>query len=145
MCSRVFYALKPTCSRTSLALYPTSSCGSRVSHVSALVLYVPCALRTLMPCGLVSYVPFYLTYLKCSRALRTSYHTFSCALHAFVPHVSYVLLCLFSCCSYLVPYVLLCSSSLTCCRCFKSNMLIRISCLITFMFCGSCVFGAFAV
>ena len=142
MCSRVFYALKPTCSRASRVFYPTSSCGSRVSHVSALVLYVPCALCTLMPCVLVSYVPFCLTYLKCSRALRTSYHTFSCALHAFVPHVSYVLLCLFSCCSYLVPYVLLCSSSLTCCRCFKSNMLIRISCLITFMFCGSCVFGA---
>ena len=71
------------------------------------------------------------------------------ALHTLVPHVRYMLIYftfvepgMFSCLSCLVPYVLLYSSSSTC---FKSNMLIRISCLITFMSWASFAFDAWAI
>ena len=47
--------------------------------------------------------------------------------------VLYVLSCL----TCLEPYVILRSSSLTCFKFFKSNALIRISCIIVFMSCAS--------
>ena len=72
----------------------------------------------------------------CSRALRSSCPTFSRAsrasylicsrtlrvLRTLVPHCLEP--CVFSCYSCLVPYVLFCSSSPTCFRCFKPNILI---------------------
>ena len=143
--------------RASRASFPTCCPASRCSCLSALVPYmfrtscvlvldVRCSLRALrvyVPralCAAVHHLPRVIvpSCLTCSRTLR-----------ALVPHMSYVLfiltclvLCMFSCCSCLVPYVLLCSSFLTCCGCFKPNMLTCISRLIAFMSCASCAFGS---
>ena len=51
----------------------------------------------------------------------------------------------FWCYPCLVLYVLFCSPSFPCFRCFKSNILIWISCLIAFISWGSCAFGAWAI
>ena len=111
------------------------STKSRALH--ALVSYVYRTLRALTPYvprvpAMVPHVPRFLRVL--------------------VSHVSYVLLyltclvpCMFSGCSCLEFYVLLCSSSLACFRCFKSNMLICIPCLLAFRTCISCAFGALAI
>ena len=126
----------------------------------ALVAYVPSCPMCFEPCVLsclmcfVSYVSSCLTclvpYAPCtlsalvSQVLRT--------LRSFVSNMSYVLLyltclvhCVFSCCLCLVPCVLFCSSSLTYFRWFKANILICISCLVAFMSCGSCPFGAWVI
>ena len=119
---------------------------SRASFaLRVLVLHVPLTLSDLMP-----HVPHVI------RALMLDVPPALCDLVLHVLHMllifSYVLFCftllvtcLFSCGSCLVPYALLCSSFLTCFRCFKPNMLIRISCLITFMSCVSCACGAWAI
>ena len=116
-------------SRALRALVPHVPC---VIHV--LVLDVPCALRSLVP-----YVP---------RALRALVPQELRTLRALpMPHVSYILLhftCLVPCILWLVPYLLFCSSSHTCFRCFKPNILICISCLAAFMSYGSCAFSPWA-
>ena len=145
------------------------SCPHVPRALRALVPYVPRALRALVPhlphvpralrapvphvsCTILTLVldiPRALTY---SRALRASCSACSRALRALVSHVSYVFLyltclvfCAFTCCLGVVPYVFFRSSSLTCLRYFKPNMLIYISCLVAFMSCGSCTFDAWAI
>ena len=117
---------------------------------ACLVPYMSCAIHAcpgtwLSPplCALIPYVP---------RALRFLMPRVRLVLRALVPHVPYVLLyfpCLlpwfFWCCSCYMQCGLFCSSSLTCFRCCKPNILICISCLVAFMSCGSCDFGAWAI
>ena len=109
--------------------------SAKLRTTRALMPYVPRALRALVPhvprviCALALDVP---------RASRASYLMCSCAslvLRTLLPHVSCALHFLVLLC--LVPYVLFCSSSLTCFSCFKPNILICISCFVTFMSCGS--------
>ena len=99
-------------------------------QLSCLLPYVLSCLMCLLP------------YVPC--VLRASCQTCSGILHvlrAVVSHVS----CVFLGCSWLEHYVLLCSSSLTCFRCFKPNMLLCISCLVAFMSCASCTFVDLAI
>ena len=125
--SHAFHALMPQVPRPLNALMHHVT---RVLH--ALVLYVPPALLTFWFTFLVSYMPR--------------------AKHTIVFHVSYVLLHLtcfllwvFSGCLCLELYLLLCSSSLTCFRCFNLNMLCCISCFVAFMICAFCTFFPLAI
>ena len=123
-----------------LVLVPYVARALRVPCLTCLVRYVLPSLTCLRPYASSCLTCFVLT---CYRALRASCPTCSRAsrvLHTLVPHVSSALR--FSCCSCLVPYVFFYSSSLTFFSCFKPNILICISCLVAFMSCGSCAFGA---
>ena len=89
---------------------------SRDLYLTCFVLHMPCALRA--------------SYHKWPCVSRASCLTCFCAsrvLGALVPHVL-VVPCVFSGCSCLELYVLLCFSSLTYFRCFMSNMLL---CLVS--------------
>ena len=115
-----------SCSTYLVPYVPCVSRASRVSRASCLTCLVPGA--SCLKC-LVPYV---------LRAIR-----------ALVSHMSYMLLfltCLvlrvLSGCLCLKLYMLLCSSYLTCFRCFKPNMLLYISCLVAFIPCFSWAFGA---
>ena len=144
MCLRVLRALVPyvlSCLTSYRAIRASCLCAlvTQVPRaIRALVLDVPCALRALVP-----YVP---------RALCALVPHVLCNLRAFVSHESYVLLqltcfllCGSSCCLFLVPYMLFCTSSPICFRWFKCNIIICMSCLVAFMSCSSCAFGGWAI
>ena len=135
-----------------------------LSYLACLVPYVLSCLTCLLPYVLSCHtciVP------KCCSALRASCPTYFRALRAFcLSHLVYyvprakravvfrmfcVLLyltclvpCVFSGCSCLELYVLLCFLTLTSFRCFKPNMLLCISCLVAFMPWASCTFVTLA-
>ena len=114
-----FHFLLHTFSIYSLASRASCRTCSRVSLDLYLTYFVPH-----MPCALCA------SYHKWSCVSRASCLTCSCAsrvLGALVPHVL-VVPCVFSGCSCLELYVLLCFSSLTYFRCFMSNMLL---CLVS--------------
>ena len=114
--------------------------------LSVLVLHVPCLLRAPLPGAIRSLVPDVPGALRAlvpnmsHGPLGFVSHAFR-ALRAPVPHVYYVLLLYLM---ILVPYVFSgCSCLATCVLfCFKPNRLIYVSCLVAFMSCGSCAFGA---
>ena len=130
MCPSFSCALSASC--------PVCSCA-----LHALMIHVPHALRALcfspvFSCALsfVHYMLLYLIYLVPNMLL-------------YVPNVLLYLRCLTPCvfvgCSCLELYMLFCSSSLTCFNCFKPDMLLCISCLVSFMPCASCTFVALAM
>ena len=73
-----------------------------------------------MPRSLRALVPYLLPNL-CAVMVPVSY---------ILLHPTCLLLCVFPCWSFFVPYNVFCSSSLTCFGCFKPNILICISCLV---------------
>ena len=142
----------PTCSRTLRAL--RALVPYVLSYLTCLVTYM---FSGLCPTCLVPYVLSCLTCLVpyaplAVHALVSHVPYVPRAKRALVSHVSYMLLhlmclvpCVFSGCSCLELYVLFCSSSLTCSRCFKPNMFLCISCLVAFMPCASYAFVALAI
>ena len=101
---------------------------SRILRASCLTCLLPYMLW--YPTCLVSYV---LLCLTCPRVLRV------------LAYLTSPVPCVFSGCSCVVPYLHLCSSSLTCFRFLKPNMLLCISCLVAFMLFASFDFGALAI
>ena len=100
-------------------------CLSVLNKMPLVLSHFPC-LTCLVPSCLTCIVLYVLSCLTC-----------------LVPYVLSYLMCLFlylmrSC---IAPYVLLCSSSLICFRCFKPNMAICISRLIAFTPCASCAWA----
>ena len=116
-----------------------------VSYVPSCITYLVAYVLLRLTC-LVFYMPQVL------RAIRALVPHVPRALRILVSHVSYVLLyptclvpCVFSGCSYLELYVLWCSSSLTCFRCFKPNTFLYIWCLVAFLPYASCAFSALTI
>ena len=105
--------------RALLALWPTCFVPYILSCFTNLVPYVPLALRA-----------------SCQTCCRVSHVLCALVPHVFVPRI-------FSGCLEL--YVHFCSSSLACCRCFKSDMLLCIWSLAAFMPCVSCAFVTWAI
>ena len=110
-----------TCSRDLRGSCPTCSRVSSASRLKSLLPYI----------SRVQHVS-YQTCFRVSRVLLV------------VHHVSRALLLPWGC-SCLELYVLLCSFSLTCFRCFTPNILFCISGIEEFMPCVSCTFVALAI
>ena len=72
-------------------------------------------------------------------------HQDKCLLDYVFLYLTCLVLCPFSSWSFLELYLLLSSLCLQCFRCFNSNILLCISCLVAFMPCTPCAFGAYNV
>ena len=111
-------------------------CSTCIVHKYSRVLRASCstyfrALRAVCVTHLVYYVP------RAKRAVVFRVFCVLLFLTCLVP-------CVFSGCSCLELYVLLCFLPLTSFRCFKPNMLLCISSLVAFMPCASCTFVTLA-
>ena len=116
--------------------------STKLRVLRALVPYVPRAPRALVPYVFLCFM-YHVPHVVLSYVIPVS--CLCLTLSYVLLYFTCLALCMFSGYSCLKSFLLLCSSFLTCFRCYNRKILLCVSCLEAVMLCTSCAFGALAI